>query len=150
MKKILLLILAFTLVIFNSCEKDNGQDTTKSPFSLTLDNTTEEFATVTCSPLDLEMKYIIGYMDKASFDNIENETKLVEYLVAYFSEFAAAFGMSIGELIGENLEQGEVTKDYPIVSTTEDYIVYVMGVNLDGDTLTSTTEIVSIEVNAIN
>lgn len=113
---------------------DDGKD---AIFEITVNQIKESSVIYSVYPSDTQMTYLNLLMDKASYDMFEDEDTRFANDMAYFNQVAQANGMSLEELLRQNLKTGN-TIGVSVTSLTPDteYCIYVYGVTSEAERLT--------------
>lgn len=118
-----------------------ASDTTVSDdgnvFSVVINQVKESSVIYSVYPLDKQMTYLCLLMEKSSYDMFEDDDARFANDMSYFDQIAAANGITLEELLRQNLKTGNTigTSVTDLAPDTE-YCIYVYGVSQDAERLT--------------
>ncbi len=92
--------------------------------TITVSNITSSSYTFTCSPLDQELRYIIRYYDRATFDSFESLDDVVAADVEYYQSVADAYGYPLSTLLPMFMFLGENAINVTWLESATDYVCY--------------------------
>lgn len=87
-------------------------------------------------PKDPEMKYFINVIEKNVMDGIASDEELLEYDRQYFQQLADVSGITVEQVLGRLLRNGEETRQANNLKPSTDYVWYVYGLNEKAEPLT--------------
>ncbi len=144
-KNIFMTIAAIAaMASFSSCKEKPAPvvppdpEPTPEPAEFTIDTLmlTQGSFEFSILPLDKDITYYFNLISKATYDTFATPEALQDYDLAFISALAEANGMSMEQLLENELKYGDQTWGYAALIPDTEYVFYVYGLDIDGTLLT--------------
>lgn len=124
-------IASIDSISFEGCKSDE-----KIPFTATLETISELYTSLNIVPDDLNMTYNMMCEPKEEIDKYPNDEAIYQDDKLFYQELADGFGMTFSDLLASFLIQGEFTDYNTALLPGTEYVMYMYGMNLDGEKTT--------------
>ena len=118
---------------------ENGDPIVLTDFTVTLTSLHSGDAFFNIEPKNADMKYWYSLQIKEDMPATDEEIFATD--LAYFNYIADSYGMSISQLLSENLVNGTIDWRYNGLSARTEYVLYMYGISVDGTPLTTVNQI---------
>lgn len=118
---------------------ESGEPVVMEDFTVTLTSLHSGDVFLSIEPEDKEMTF--WYQLQVKEDMPATDEEILAADLSYLNYVAQSYGLSLSELLGDNLQYGDIDWRYQGLEANTEYVLYMYGINTAGEALTAVNQL---------